>query len=291
MQALDTIIWTSPLVRAARFKVSVNDPRFTDCGPTENYLVVFPRTSVWIRRPDARPFVADVSLATLYNSGQEYTRAPVHPVGDVCDWFGLSPQLALEIAADVDPRAHDVPDQPFRWSHAPVSKSVFLRQRRLFSQLQRGEIDQFEAEESIVGIVAAVFRAAAQTNTQSRRRRSQRELVEAAKCEINRHVTNRLRLTDLAKAVGVSEYHLCRVFREGTGQSLHQHQMELRLRLAVDHLSECAGDLSRLAVDLGFAHHSHFTSALRRRFGATPQELRSALRRHRAEEQGARELS
>src|SRR5690606_41423379 len=105
MQALDTIIWTSPLVRAARFKVSVNDARFTDCGPTGNYLVVFPRTAVWIRRPDAHPFVADVSLATLYNSGQEYTRAPVHPGGVGCDWVGLAPELARQVAAGHGPSA------------------------------------------------------------------------------------------------------------------------------------------------------------------------------------------
>jgi AraC-like DNA-binding protein len=38
-------------------------------------------------------------------------------------------------------------------------------------------------------------------------------------------------------------------------------------------------DLARLALDLGFSSHSHFTTAFRRRYGDTPAQARARIRR------------
>jgi AraC-like DNA-binding protein len=44
----------------------------------------------------------------------------------------------------------------------------------------------------------------------------------------------------------------------------------LRLRAALEELPECRGDITRLALDLGYSSHSHFTYAFRREFGVPP---------------------
>ena len=48
--------------------------------------------------------------------------------------------------------------------------------------------------------------------------------------------------------------------------------MQLRLARALDLLGEFA-DLSSLGLYLGFSSHSHFSSAFRKAYGATPAAL------------------
>jgi len=79
----------------------------------------------------------------------------------------------------------------------------------------------------------------------------------------------------IAALVGASPYHLCRIFREATGFAIHQYLRQLRIRHGLEYVCETADPLDRIAVDLGFAHHSHFTSAFRRDFGLTPLLIRN----------------
>jgi AraC-like DNA-binding protein len=57
--------------------------------------------------------------------------------------------------------------------------------------------------------------------------------------------------------------------------TLHAYRNDLRLRSSLEQL-ESGGDLTRLALDLGYSSHSHFTSSFRVLFGVPP----SAIRRH-----------
>lgn len=84
-------------------------------------------------------------------------------------------------------------------------------------------------------------------------------------------------LADIARAAGASPYHLARLFRRHVGLGLHAFRTELRLALALDALRDGARDLARLAVELGFAHHSHFSAVLARRLHAAPSRLRTIL--------------
>ncbi len=89
-------------------------------------------------------------------------------------------------------------------------------------------------------------------------------------------VTEQLTLADLGARLAVSPFHLARVFRAHTGFTLHGFRTQLRLRLAFDRLPECRGELTRLALELGFASHSHFTDAFRRGFGVPPRTIAEA---------------
>ena len=90
-------------------------------------------------------------------------------------------------------------------------------------------------------------------------------------------VSQRLTLTSIARAVDCSVFHLCRSFRRATGLTLHAYRDEVRLRLALERLERGERDLSRLALDLGYSSHSHFTAAFRRSFGAPPSSARKLL--------------
>ena len=84
-----------------------------------------------------------------------------------------------------------------------------------------------------------------------------------------------LSLCALSHAVSLSPFTLCRAFRARTGQTLTRYRDEVGLRLALDRLRDPAVDLTDLALDLGYASHSHFTARFRRRFGIVPSAARA----------------
>jgi AraC family transcriptional regulator len=281
MRPLDQIIFATHSVVAAKFRCSLRDPRFRDSGPTGHCLVTFPRTSVWIRYSGSRSVVADPTISTIYNPGQEYTRAELSADGDRCDWLAVSPAIALAIAETLDPRAQDRTDKPFTPELAPVDALLYLSQRRFFTKLERGDVDPFEAEEKIVALVAAVLQNAYGGTRRSlvpRDEDAHRNLVQCARAEIAKSVTEHVTLDLLASRLGVSVFHLCRIFRERTGTTMHKYRLELRLRLALERLSKSHADLSRVALDLGFSSHSHFSSMLRAYYGKTPTAIRQMVK-------------
>lgn len=84
-------------------------------------------------------------------------------------------------------------------------------------------------------------------------------------------------VSELAKRLAVSSYHLCRVFKAQTGTTLHAYRLDLRLRLALERLEAGPRSCSVLAHELGFSSHSHFTAVFRRRLGLTPSMARQLL--------------
>jgi AraC family transcriptional regulator len=104
-------------------------------------------------------------------------------------------------------------------------------------------------------------------------RRTSFRFVERAKATIAQDPFDDRSLAEIASAAGVSPFHLTRSFRRVTGMSLHAYRMQLRLQRALERALE-GETLARVAVDCGFAHHSHFTSAFRKHFGSLPSRLR-----------------
>jgi AraC family transcriptional regulator len=59
--------------------------------------------------------------------------------------------------------------------------------------------------------------------------------------------------------------------------------MHERLAQALDAFLECGDDLTAIALDAGFASHSHFTARFRSFFGFTPAALLRIATAERAE--------
>lgn len=105
-----------------------------------------------------------------------------------------------------------------------------------------------------------------------------RHAVERAKAFMGERFRERLVLNDVAAFAGVSPFHLARAFPAATGMTLHRYLSALRHADAIEAIDAGASDLARVAVDAGFAHHSHFSKSFRRELGATPSALRAWLR-------------
>lgn len=80
----------------------------------------------------------------------------------------------------------------------------------------------------------------------------------------------------LARACGVSSFHLCRAFRQQVGASPYGYALQRRVVAARERLRS-DWTISEVAHELGFADQSHFTRLFLRVFGLTPGEYRAAL--------------
>jgi len=279
-RSLDEVIFSTESVTAARFRVSRKDPRFRDTGPAMHCAVTFPRTAVWIRYAGSSSFVADPTVSTIYNPGQEYTRSELSADGDRCDWLAVSPAIALAIAASFDPSTQHRADRPFARERASVDRRLYLSQRHFFARLEQGATDPLEAEEIIIGYVSAVIRNSYQLQRASRApstTEAHRDLAQRARAEIVRSLGMQLTLGELSSKLGVSAFHLCRIFRKETGTTLHGLRLDLRLRIALERLAAGDADISRIALDLGFSSHSHFSALVRRHYGRNPTAIRSLV--------------
>ena len=166
-------------------------------------------------------------------------------------------------------------------AHAPacldVQHDLHLQQAHveLLLGMRRGP-DLLEAEEAMLAVLDGLMhggepRPTANSGTARQVRRAQEAIVASP--------GENLGVDALSRLVGCSPFHLCRIFRQGTGQSLRQFRLQHRLGTALDRLGEGEEDLAALACDVGFSSHSHMTDAFRQALGATPSELREGLRR------------
>ncbi len=283
---LDHLLFQGSLATIGAFRAPPDHPHFSDSGPIQNWVFVFPRTSVWIRHEGEEGFVCDPTSVSFYNRGQVYRRGRITEDGDRCEWFAVPPEVILEAMRPFEPTAEEHPERPFSFSRGPSAAATYARQRRLVQRLlARDGIDPLEVEETVLGLLDDVLASAyrglrADPRHSPATGRSHRELVENARALMASIYRETTQLREIAAALSVAPGHLSRVFRRLTGTTLHEYRAQLRLRAALEGLILPESDLTQLAFDFGYSSHSHFTERFRRIFGITPSEFRTALRAH-----------
>src|SRR5215472_4308984 len=95
--------------------------------------------------------------------------------------------------------------------------------------------------------------------------------MEKALWFIESHFASEIALEDIAKAGGVSRFHLTRAFGAATGRSIMRYVRGRRLTVAADALAKGAPDILSVALDAGYNSHEAFTRAFRDQFGVTPE--------------------
>jgi AraC family transcriptional regulator len=278
--AVDRVIFSTECVTIGAFRCPPSHPWFRNSGPIRDDCFVFPRTAVLIQHEHARAFVADPTVITLYNRRQAYERHTVCADGDRCDWFAVSQDLLRAALMDCDPSAAEAA-RPIRFTHARADASTYFEQRRLFlDAADPASVDDLDVEERVVALLDRVLTLAYRTRrsaSRGPRLPSAADLADAAKAWMAPRVAQRLTLASIARAIDCSIFHLCRSFRRATGLTLYDYRDQVRLRLALERLEQGERDLTRLALELGYSSHSHFTAAFHRSFDIPPSTARKLL--------------
>jgi len=90
------------------------------------------------------------------------------------------------------------------------------------------------------------------------------------------HMTEATDFQTLARHVGLSAWHLIRVFRKATGLTPHAWLVDRRVHRARELLREGESP-SHIAVQCGFADQAHLTRSFKARLGVTPGQYCALL--------------
>ncbi len=261
------LVFHSPLVRV--FDVTCHAPR-SGCDREEYCSVtqiVVPRRGVFLLHHQGTPIVADPNTALIFGMGDTYQIS--HPVdgGDRCTVLVFSSELIDDALGSIGVR------------HRTIHPATQLSIHVLTYTIATGLTDRLEAEESAIYVLHALARDFRSPSSWSWQwvNEFQKRRAEEVKALLASKPTDTWHLESIARAVYCSPFHLARQFRAMTGESIARYLLRLRLALALDYLAQGETDLARLAVELGFAHHSHFSARFRSVFGMTPTAVRNTL--------------
>ena len=101
--------------------------------------------------------------------------------------------------------------------------------------------------------------------------------VQKAREYIDKHKTEELSLADVAKAVGASVFHFCKVFHKATGLSFTDYVARVRLEVARTQLLNPGRRISEIAYEVGFQSLTQFNRTFKRVFGQSPTQFRAHL--------------
>jgi len=282
---VEQILRKTQSVALGRYRCPADHPQFMlGGGPHTCSYIAFHRTSVKMKIGDWRAEVATPNNVSFYNIGESYSREAIGGEGDECDWLALSPALLRDIRSDLA-QDMDIGEGPlFPRPFAPMRPAPFFAQRKLFSMAGNPAttMNSLQIEEAVTGLIGAIVsdamdfwgysvRPRRRPRPQCQRRRLQ--IIEEAKALLAREYWTDLSLADLARQLHCSAAHLSRMFHAATGFKLCDYRQELRLRKGLFLLEESGLEIGDIAVQVGFASHSHFTSAFHRRFGINPSEF------------------
>lgn len=94
---------------------------------------------------------------------------------------------------------------------------------------------------------------------------------------ISRHFGDNISVKSLADACNISVSALERRFKKHLKKTPHQYISEVRLDTARQMLLETRKPIGRIALETGFADHSHFTRMFKRHFGVSPSRARQSM--------------
>lgn len=96
------------------------------------------------------------------------------------------------------------------------------------------------------------------------------ERVRSVIAYINEHFNDKITLDQLQEQFYISKYHLCRVFRQATGLTVHQYIRRKRITLVKELVTE-GKSLTESALIAGFNDYSAFYRAYKGEFKTVPK--------------------
>ena len=256
-------------------------PRSDQCGDVERqdrHAMVLPVAGIFARHDaPGRHVTGTASHAVMVAADTPYRISFPGAIGDRA--------LILRFGNDVAPDRLDGCGSDERAAHGLLPANAMMLRNLLFRRLARTETDALEAEalgldllDLSLGAMRAVgFPALGAAKT--RRLRALERVKEAIAVAPSADWS----VAKLASVANFSPFHLCHVFRETAGISIYRYVLRERLALALDAVLD-GGDITAIALDTGFASHSHFTAHFRKFFGTPPTALRRLATRAQIDE-------
>lgn len=271
---VDRLLFHSDVVKLGHFQCEVSNPHFAVTPVLDNDVFVFARNALWFRRGAGQFRFAQKGAVLLHRAGGIVERRQAAEFGDNSYWFGVRPDLFVDLL-----QRYGLSESSMGDAQGAV---VELRYRlaRLVIEAEGGCVDPLQVEETVLGLLDTICHARAsceRRKAQQRFRRSPRHqrVADSARAYVDEHLCESVALQDIARASAISQFHLCRIFKQQMGMTLHTYRTLQRLGRVVEVMArDERADLTRLALDTGFSSHSHLCRVFRRHLGCSPSHYR-----------------
>jgi AraC-like DNA-binding protein len=253
------------------------------CGDDERQssnAVALPFSGVFSKHDaPGRHVIGTPSHAVFFAAGRPYRIGFPGAIGD----RALTLRFGEALAPDQTERSRGGATLA---SHGLLPPSAMLLRNLLWARLQRGEADEFEIETLGLDLLGLSLRSMRTASLRVRPSALARRTlaVERVKQAVALAPAEKWNVATLAKVANLSPFHLCHVFRQMVGTSIYDYVLRERLAHTLNAVLDGGDDLTAIALDAGFASHSHFTARFRTFFGCTPAAFRRvATAEHAAE--------
>ncbi|MSU62931.1 MAG: AraC family transcriptional regulator [Pedosphaera sp.] len=130
------------------------------------------------------------------------------------------------------------------------------------------------------------FRPAAGELFCTRQQRAALERVERARAVLREKFSSPPSLEELGRQVGCSPFYLSRTFSQETGMTIQQYLRQIRMERAAELLRTGRGNVTEVALEVGYNSLSHFSAAFHQTFGCCPGLYPLKTQTQRAAESG-----
>lgn len=204
-----------------------------------------------------------------------------------------------------DPRAADIADARFRepYRSQMLSDDALRSQKYMFvaaaalasrtavqagvgyelafnaSDLYIQKADQCETAEELFALVRDMFLFYAKQVAAQEKKNIYAKPVIQCMDYIYYHLNEKIRLQDLAKAVGRNPTYLSELFKKETGYTLSDYILNRRIETACNMLRYSDYSFVEISTILAFSSQSHFIQVFKKKLGMTPREYRTRFYR------------
>lgn len=275
LEPVERLLFRSDLVKVGSFVCDVGHPCFSASEPLDNDVFVLPKEPVWIRRNAGEYRFVESGAILMHRAGTSLDRRHASDSGERTYWFGVHPDVFVDALLRHDLSTEEMGGALIADPQLRYRLALFLK------DLQRTPSDRLVVEEEVLTLFFEICECRAVQAKKSSRARlgtveRQRRLVDRARAFLDAHLSESIGLETVAHDAGTSLYHLCRVFREQTGLTMHAYRTRQRLGYVLDRLLDGrAASLTDLALDMGFASHSHLSRVFQKQMGVPPSAIRS----------------
>jgi AraC-like DNA-binding protein len=174
------------------------------------------------------------------------------------------------------------------------TETQFGRTANLLSQrgveINRGELKEAffatrvvspKQQESIATLLAIFANHLSMLSNQVvvRRENAEPPVITKAKAYIEQHQGENVHLGEVAKAVNMSSFYFCKVFRRATGINFTHYLARVRIEKSKNLLLNPNLRISEIAFEVGFQSLTHFNRVFKKLVGQSPTEYRGQLTR------------
>ncbi len=105
-------------------------------------------------------------------------------------------------------------------------------------------------------------------------------VITKARAYIHEHQTEEIKLGQVAKAVNMSSYYFCKMFKKVTGINFTDYVARIRIEKSKNLLLNPNLRISEIAFEVGFQSLTHFNRVFKKILGQSPTEYRAQLLAH-----------